>query len=447
MITKTSHPSTPQFAGANELALHLAAAESALRTFTNDKVDAIVDTNGRAFLLRPGQERLIENERWLDAVLESSADVITVVDRTGEIVSQSRPASRILGYEPNELIGTSIFKLVRDEDLPVVHSAFFNVVEGFQEHATAQFNHRARDGTYRMVEATMAKMRNAEYPSVVLCIRPIARCSREVALIEKREAASAMDALPKDRFLAMLAHELRTPLMPVLLGIGEMQEDGRFTEGAPILAMMRRNIELQARLLEELTDFTTVGQHKVRLRPEAIDVHEAVRFMLEICRTEIAAARVEVKLDLLASNNIVLADSLRLQQVMWNLLRNAIKFSPPGSSITISSANEAPGDVTLLFVDHGIGIEPKLLPLVFDPFKQGEWTINQKQYGGLGLGMFIAKGLTEAQDGSLVVTSEGPGLGATFCLTLNLAPPAGAAQADLPLFELGALAGQPQVQE
>jgi signal transduction histidine kinase len=233
--------------------------------------------------------------------------------------------------------------------------------------------------------------------------------------------------------------------MPVLLCLGELQADERYAPAGPLLAMMRRNIELQCRLLEELADFTTVGQHKVRLRPEPIDVHEAVQFVLEICKGEIAAARIEVGLDLRATNITVLADSLRLQQVMWNLVRNAIKFSPPGSNITISSANETAGRVTLEFIDHGIGIEPEVLPLVFDPFKQGDRAINPNQYSGLGLGMFIAKGLTEAQKGSLVVSSDGPGLGATFRLTLMLAPAGDAIQATLPLFGLEPPAGQPQI--
>ncbi len=338
----------------------------------------------------------------------------------------------VLGYKPEEMVDTSIFKLIRDEDLPEVHSAFFNVVEGLKGNATVKFNHRSRDGSYRMIEARLGKLRESEPTCVVFSLRPISHPFREGIELQQREADSAFASLPKDRFLAMLAHELRTPLMPVLLCMGELQGDKRFAEAAPLLTIMRRNIELQARLLEELSDFTSVGQHKLRLRPEPVDVHQAVQFVMEICRSEIAAAHVEVTLDLRASNNIVLADSLRLQQVMWNLLRNAVKFSPPGGSISISSENEAPGDVTLLFIDHGIGIEPELLPLVFDPFKQGERAINRQNFGGLGLGMFIAKGLTEAMEGSLVVTSEGLGLGTTFCLTLNLTPPVGTVQASRP---------------
>ena len=427
---------------ANEIALTLSQAEDELLELTSDQVDAIVGAHGKTYLLRPAQEHLLQNERRLDAVLESVPDVITVVNRSGAIVSQSRPVSRVLGYEPEELVGTSIFKLIREEDLPEVHSAFVNVVEGFEENATAQFNHRSRDGSYRMVEATLGKLRDGASPSVVFSLRQISHASREGIEFDRRETENALASLPKDRFLAMLAHELRTPLMPVLLGISEMQEDGRFGEAGPILAMMRRNIELQARLLEELMDFTTVGQHKVRLRPEPIDVHEAVRFVLEICRSEIAAARMEVNLDFQASENMVLADSLRLQQIMWNLVRNAIKFSPPGSTISITSANETPDTVTLEFADHGIGIEPDLLPLVFEPFQQGEHLMNQSHYGGLGLGMFIAKGLAEAQDGTLVVSSEGPGLGSTFCLILKLASSAGATQPALPGFERGTCVSQ-----
>lgn len=427
------------------MALSLAEAENALRAYTSGQVDAIVGADGKPYLLRPAQEHLLQKERWLDAVIESAADVITVVNRGGTIVSQSRPVSRVLGYEPQELVGTSIFELIHDEDLGEVHSAFFNVIEGIQEHATAQFSHRSRDGSYRMVEATLGKLRDGDSLSVVFSLRPTSRRAVGSIQLDRPDAESDQAALPKDRFLAMLAHELRTPLMPVLLGISEMQEDGRFAGAEPMLAMMRRNIELQTRLLEELSDFTAVGQHKVRLRLEPLDAHEAVRFVLEICRSEIAAARIDLRLDLGASEAMVLADTLRLQQIMWNLVRNAIKFSPPGSNISISSANETPGSLTLEFVDQGIGIEPEMLPLVFDPFQQAERLKNQKHNGGLGLGMFIAKGLTEAQDGTLVVSSGGLGLGATFRLTLKSAPPGGGPQANLPAFDLGARGTQPQI--
>jgi two-component system, chemotaxis family, CheB/CheR fusion protein len=411
-------PLLPQTDRALALALRLAHAENALLALTSGQVDAVVDPGGKTYLLRPAQEQLRQSERRLLAILEGAADVLTVVNRGGVILSQTAAVRRVLGYEPDELIGRRIFDFVHEEDLPLLYFAYFNVIEGFDETATVQFRHSAQDGSWPWLEATVGRLGEATSASVVFSLRratnPLPpRPEPRVVTTPPTEAAIA-----KDRFLAMLAHELRTPLTPVLLGVAELDQDERLAEARPVFAMMRRNLELQSRLLEELLDFTTVGQHKVRLRPEPLDAHEHVRYVLEICRSEIAAAQLAVRLDFRATENIVLADSVRLQQVMWNLVRNAVKFSPPGSLISISTANPAPGTITLEFADHGSGIATALLPLVFDAFQQGDHS-GQPLRTGLGLGLFIAKGLTEAQGGTLTAHSAGPGEGATFRLTLS----------------------------
>jgi PAS domain S-box-containing protein len=417
--TRASSPSpTDRPLRAIALALRLANAENALHALTSGQVDAIVDAEGKTYLLRPAQEHLRQNEKRLQAVFESSADVITVVDRGGVILSQNHAARRVLGYEPAELVGNNFFQLIHEEDLAAAHFAFFHVVEGLQEHAMVQFRHRARDGSYRMIEATVGKLPDSS--NAVFSLRLVASHRWESTGAAAREAAGIQASLAKDRFLAMLSHELRTPLTPVLLGVEELKEDERFAAARPALTMIRRNLELQLRLIEELSYFTTIGQHKVRMRPETIDAHEHVRFVLEICQSEIAAAQIEVLLDFRASENMVRADSVRLQQVLWNLLKNAIKFSPPGSSISITSTNDTDGSLTLAIADRGVGIDSELLPMVFDPFQQGNGSA-QQLYGGLGLGLFIAKGMAEAQGGTLVALSEGRGKGATFRLTLNLA--------------------------
>jgi len=159
-------------ANASMLALGLAHAENALRAFTSDEVDAIVDPDGHAYLLRSAQEQLRQRERRLQAVIESVADVITVVNRGGVILFQSDAVSRVLGYEPEELVGRGIFELVHEDDLSAVHFAYFNVIEGFHENATVQFRHRTRDGSYRMIEATLGKLRDAALQSVVISMRP-----------------------------------------------------------------------------------------------------------------------------------------------------------------------------------------------------------------------------------------------------------------------------------
>jgi PAS domain S-box-containing protein len=166
-------PPAPTAEKAITLALRLAHAENALHALAAGQVDAIIDPDGKAYLLRPAQEHLRENENRLRTTIDSSADVITVVDRSGVILSQSQAVRRVLGYEPEELVGRSIFELIYESDLDQLYSAFFHVIEGFQENATAQFHHPTRDGSFRLVEATVAKLSTASPARVVLSLRPI----------------------------------------------------------------------------------------------------------------------------------------------------------------------------------------------------------------------------------------------------------------------------------
>jgi two-component system CheB/CheR fusion protein len=405
---------------ATTLALRLAHAESTLEAFASGQIDAIVDPFGRTYLLRPAQEHLLRNEARLQVLFDSVPDVITVLNKAGEVLHQSPAVTRVLGYDALELVGRSVLEFVHPEDLPGFERAFSQIIGNVRPTTPAEFRHRARDGSWCPLEATLGSLKLGETPGVILTLRDTTHRQLTQEESARREAAFAHDALARDRLLAILSHELRTPLTPALLGICELQEDERFAEARPTLKMIQRNMELQMRLIEELVAFTAVGHHKVRMQSELIDAHEAVHFVLEICRSEIAAARMEVLLDLQASENMVRADSVRLQQVMWNLVKNAVKFSPPGSSISIATVNDAPGRLTIEFTDHGIGIEPALLPLVFDSFQQGDLS-GQQIKSGLGLGLFIAKGLAEAQGGTLTAFSEGRGHGATFRLTLNTA--------------------------
>lgn len=162
------------------LALLLAQAEEALDAFTSGQADAIVDRDGRAYLMRTAQEHLRQSECRLQAVIGSIPDVITLVSRGGVIMSQSQSARRLLGYEPDELVGRRFFDLIHDNDLLIVHSAFFNVIEGFRESATTEFNHLARDGSYRLFEATIGKFREPTSVGVVFSYSPI-HSSRQTA--------------------------------------------------------------------------------------------------------------------------------------------------------------------------------------------------------------------------------------------------------------------------
>lgn len=153
------------------LALSLAQAENAINAFTSGQVDAILDSDGNTYLLRPAQQRLRQKEKHMEAVMDAAPDVITVIDRGGVILSQSHAVSRVLGYIANELVGSKFFERVHQDDLSAAYFAFFDVIEGFSENTTAQFRHLARDGSWCEVEATVGRLDDGDAKCVVFNLR------------------------------------------------------------------------------------------------------------------------------------------------------------------------------------------------------------------------------------------------------------------------------------
>lgn len=237
----------------------------------------------------------------------------------------------------------------------------------------------------------------------------------------RREAEGA--SLAKDRFLAVLSHELRTPLTPVLVSVSAMLEDPETPqELRPFLEMTRRSIDMEARLIDDLLDVTRIAQGKLRLKRHVVDAHGLVQQAVAICRDEIGSQCLCLDLDLAAAAHHVEADPARLQQIFWNLLKNAVKFTPAGGTLKVRSWNQ-PGHEgrEKLFVevrDSGIGIDPEILPKIFDAFEQGEASVT-RQFGGLGLGLAVSRSLAEAHGGRLTAASEGRDRGAAFTLELS----------------------------
>ena len=230
---------------------------------------------------------------------------------------------------------------------------------------------------------------------------------------EEAEAASRA----KDRFLAVLSHELRTPLTPVLADVSAMLDDPETRpEIRPFLEMTRRNVELEARLIDDLLDLNRIIQGKLRLNKEVVDAHRLVLQALEICRPGIDQSRLRVEVALNAARHHVEADAARLQQVIWNLIKNAVKFTPDAGSVSIRTRDDF-GRLVVEVADTGVGIDPAVLPRIFDAFEQGNNSVTQ-QFGGLGLGLAISRSLARAHGGRLVAASAGKGLGATFTLEL-----------------------------
>ena len=224
----------------------------------------------------------------------------------------------------------------------------------------------------------------------------------------------ARSNLAKDQFLAMLSHELRTPLTPVLASALELENEPALPENIrESLQMIHRNVELEARLIDDLLDLTRISKGKVQLNFEVVDAHTLLQNALEICQADIDRKHLALRLDLAAHKVYLQADPARLQQIFWNLIKNAVKFTPEGGQICVSTSNDAGDHLHVKIVDTGLGIESESLPKIFDAFEQAGWT----QFGGLGLGLAISKALVDAHKGSITAESAGRNKGATFTLT------------------------------
>ncbi len=235
----------------------------------------------------------------------------------------------------------------------------------------------------------------------------------EAARAEAERASAA-----KDHFLAMLSHELRTPLSPVLNTVELMLED---ESQLPIvreqLETIRRNVALEARLIDDLLDLTRVSRGKVSLYLEALDLHECVRSVIQICAPEMEEKQVTA---LILGDDIpvtVRADAARLKQIFWNLVRNAVKFSDAGGQVTILARHEEAGHICVSVRDTGRGISAKVLPGIFDAFRQAA-----DAPGGLGLGLAITRSLVHLHGGTIEARSDGPGLGSVFTVCLPVLP-------------------------
>jgi PAS domain S-box-containing protein len=232
----------------------------------------------------------------------------------------------------------------------------------------------------------------------------------------------------KDRFLAVLSHELRTPLTPVLATVEALAGDPALPpQFAEDVAVIRRNVELEARLIDDIIDMTRIARGKVQLHHEAVDAHASIRHALEICQAEVEAKGLELGLVLRAKRHHVWADPTRLRQVLWNVINNAVKFTPPEGRVTVRTSDGGDGRLMIEVSDSGIGITPDVLPRLFNAFEQGERAITRR-FGGLGLGLTITRALVEMHGGTIEAASEGRGCGATFSLgfaTVPEASPAG----------------------
>jgi CheY-like chemotaxis protein len=227
------------------------------------------------------------------------------------------------------------------------------------------------------------------------------------------EAASAA----KDHFISVLSHELRGPLTPALAEMSFMEMQSNLSpQMQGRVGMVRRNLETAARLLDDLLDLTRISRGKVSLHFEAVDVHETIRAAISLLQNQIDGKVLEVALKLQARSHYVWGDPMRLQQVFHNVLSNAVKFTPENGMIGVRTLNDDNDQLLIEFRDSGVGIDADMLGRIFNTFEQAG---DGRRFGGLGLGLSIARSLVELHQGVIRAASEGRDQGAVFTIELK----------------------------
>ncbi len=327
-----------------------------------------------------------------------------------------------LGYDDTELANS--FDVWESRLHPDDHQRAVQIIKACMESHSHEYESEYRlqhkDGSYRWILArgVLNLDANGAPQRLLGCHIDITeRKSAEEAIVAAKETAEAANRA-KDRFLASFSHELRTPLTPVLAVLSSLDGEPGLPAGiSRDIAMMRRNVEMEARLIDDLLDLTRISRKSLQLTMATADAHGLVRHAVDICHDGIVARRLVMNVALQAKCHHVRADSARLEQVFWNIIRNAVKFTPEGGAVTVRSCNDAAGNLKVEIVDTGIGIPPESLPRLFDAF-QAAHTPDHASPSGLGLGLAISKSLVELHGGTMLAASEGAGKGATLTVIL-----------------------------
>lgn len=391
---------------------------AALYRRNRDKIAAY----NRAAALRESQVRLAAfAAASFEGIVESEA---------GRIVDCNEQFARMLGYSVAELRGMEIARLIPPEDRGRVMANILLGRESIIEQIVAR-----KDGTPIVLEAHGRSLfpGSAKRHTAIRDITDRKQAEEQLTAAkesaERAKSAAEQANHAKDHFLAVLSHELRTPLTPVVLGVSLLEDSPNLDAKArDTLAMIRSNVAMEARLIDDLLDVTRIERGKIELSRTPLELCVVIQRAVEVCMPDIDARQVHFGMDLGPNPPYwVDADASRLQQVFWNLLKNAIKFTPRGGCIGIRVRPNAT-HVVAEVIDSGIGIDPASLSRVFNAFEQAERSIT-REFGGLGLGLAISRALVELHGGEIHAHSQGRNTGATFRVRLPLSAPAGQARA------------------
>lgn len=368
----------------------------------------------------------VDAQARLAAIVESSDDAIISKTLNGIVMTWNRGAERIFGYAAQEMIGRPMTVIIppdRQHEEPAILAGLRNgqLVDHFE---TVRMR---KDGQPIDVSVTISPVRDAmgRLVGASTIARDISAQKQIEELLRATRDAAEAAGRAKDQFLSALSHELRTPLTPALAALSYIESHPELpaTEVREQVSTIRRNVETEARLVDDLLDVVRIARGQVMLRLETIDAHAALRDAVQAFSHDIDRKSLTTLTELHAKRHYVSADPGRFQQVLLNLLSNAVKFTPPRGTITVRSVNddEVDGDLRIEVSDTGIGIDRESLSRLFTAFEQGDERVSQRM-GGLGLGLSIVRSLMGLHGGTAIASSEGPGRGATFTLQMASLP-------------------------
>ena len=366
-----------------------------------------------------------ESYSQLAAIVESSGDGIIGVSLEGAVLSWNPGATRICGYQAAEVLQTPIMSLFPPDQSVAWAGILQSVKEGscLHDHETTLL---AKNGSVRDVSLTISPIRDGmgRVVGASTMARDVTERKRAEAertkLLEREQKArqQAEEASRmKDAFLATVSHELRTPLNPILgwaynLRMGAVEPD-LLQEG---LESIERNARIQSQLVEDLLDVSRIVSGKLNMNVQPVHLQRVIEAAVESVHLAAQAKRIELVLHFESEVPLVVGDPGRLQQVFWNLLSNALKFTPEEGRIEVR-LRQTDSHVEASVTDSGDGIPSDFLPHVFDRFSQADSSVTRK-HGGLGLGLAIVRHLVELHGGTIRAESAGAGRGATFSLQL-----------------------------
>jgi PAS domain S-box-containing protein len=369
-------------------------------------------------------ENLSRQQQLTAVTLASIGDGVIVTDAAGKITFMNQVALKLTGWQSVDALGQpcgAVFNIINETTRQPVPNPIDNVLKSGLVQGLA--NHTLlirKDGKELPIDDCGSPIRGDDGVThgAVLVFRDFSdrREYEQNLKLAKDEAEAANVA--KDNFLAVLSHELRTPLTPVLVALTAWEQSSKIppelSEDVPTL---RRCVELEARLIDDLLDLTRIIRGKLILNFEVADVHDLIQAVANMYRSDLDAKSIHVSLHLGAVSHYANVDPGRIQQVFWNILKNAAKFTPVGGSIDISSSNVDSNRIQIKFKDSGVGMTQATLQRIFQPFEQGSAEL-VRRYGGLGLGLSLSKAFVEAQGGSISATSAGPGKGSIFTVSV-----------------------------